>query len=445
MHVVIGRRLPMVRDRALTLRRIAPSLRGFSSGSSTADSDSGADNRSAVEIVTRQGAGLNALLGFSKLTTGVLCGSPALISDAAHSFSDILTDVVALLTFKKSREDPDSDHPYGHGKFESLGTIFVGGVLMATGIGVGFYSFESLAMLMSGDLIGVESAAESAAHLSEMLDPRVGLAMAGFSVVAKEGMYRVTHDVGLKTNSSVLLANAFHHRADAISSVFAFFSIGATLVFDNPYFDPLGGLLVSSLIFKSGAEIILNPISELLDTVRETDDPLCKKVVTLVAEKFQHDVDANTIGIKIRDSGPFVLIDVEVDLLSKSLSSSSAHQIGELIQEAIIDLDVDVGSINVHCNPVFRAEFCDFRSRGEMLLPSPAVFELEISRMLLEFGVKFEGALINYRDNGKIDLVVTIERGAWDRGDECRQLIMEHEDVNQCDVVVLSSSKTKCD
>jgi len=320
-----------------------------------------------------------------------------------------------------SREKADNDHPYGHGKFESLGTVFVGGVLIATSLGVGFYSVDSLATVMLSSPSLVEA---SSVTSTDILDPRIALSVAALSIFSKEVMYQKTHDVGVQTNSSVLKANAYHHRADAISSIFSFAGIGAGLFFANPYFDPLGGVLVSSLIFKSGAEIFFSPIQELLDTVRDKNDPLVISVKHLISSKFENDITVETI--KIRNSGPFVLIDVVVNLINSKLSASSAHQIGELVKQEIIESlnsesSITPDSIMVHINPPTRAELNDSLTKGETLLPSPAHYEAAFHSLLSQHGVTLSSVAINYTSDNKMEVELAITD--FEKTTEAKQLL----------------------
>jgi hypothetical protein len=172
-------------------------------------------DETAADRVTLAGAAVNVALSALKLAAGVYGNSAAMLSDAAHSFSDLISDGVTLVAMRASRLPADSDHPYGHGRFETIGAMFVGAMLVAAAAGVGGHATDAL--------LGVRGA-RAHAHIAP---GGVALAAALVSVVAKEALYRVTAAVGRRITSPVLEANAWHHRSDAMTSVVALVGIAA--------------------------------------------------------------------------------------------------------------------------------------------------------------------------------------------------------------------------
>ena len=170
-----------------------------------------ADQR-AADRITVVGGLVNVLLTFGKLAAGIYGRSAAMISDAAHSASDLASDVVTLVAMRAARLPADEDHPYGHGRFETVGALVVGGMLVAAGAGAASHALE----------------AGAHAHGALGLKPgKVALVAALVSIVAKEGLFRATARVGKRLRSPVLEANAWHHRSDALSSVVALVGIAA--------------------------------------------------------------------------------------------------------------------------------------------------------------------------------------------------------------------------
>jgi len=218
-------------------------------------------NDNAADRVTFLGIVINVLLSAGKFAVGVSCHSSALIADAGHSLSDLFSDFVTLWAVQVARLPPDDDHPYGHGK------------LLGTGLSVGASSYvKFLRVINAQRSLGVAAAA----RLVE-IPTWPALVMAGASIFSKEWLYRITRRVGEELNSQVVIANAWHHRSDAYSSVLALVSIGLAMAY--PGFlaaDPAAGVLVAGMIAMTGAEIMGESVKQLTDAM--TDEDLVKSV-----------------------------------------------------------------------------------------------------------------------------------------------------------------------
>jgi len=166
--------------------------------------------------ITKAGVALNLSLVIGKFAAGILGHSVAMVADAAHSLSDLVTDAVTIATVKIVNKPKDLNHPYGHGKFESLGTLLVSGALFVTGGGIGWEAVSNIQEILQGHCPPVPTG--------------IALAAAVISVASKEWIYRATKKVAQKWNSSILLANAWHHRSDAVSSLVALVGIGGAMV-----------------------------------------------------------------------------------------------------------------------------------------------------------------------------------------------------------------------
>eukprot|EP00585_Thalassiosira_rotula_P007369 CAMPEP_0196137420 /NCGR_PEP_ID=MMETSP0910-20130528/5405_1 /TAXON_ID=49265 /ORGANISM="Thalassiosira rotula, Strain GSO102" /LENGTH=492 /DNA_ID=CAMNT_0041397871 /DNA_START=588 /DNA_END=2066 /DNA_ORIENTATION=+ len=295
-------------------------------------------NDNAADRVTFLGAIVNLLLSGGKFLVGVGCNSAALIADAGHSLSDLFSDFVTLWAVQVARLPPDDDHPYGHGKFESVGSLFLSLTLLGTGLSIGVSSYMKFLRV-----INVQRSAGIAAA-AELVDIPTwpALVMAGMSITSKEWLYRITRRVGENLNSQVVIANAWHHRSDAYSSVLALVSIGLAMAV--PGFlaaDPFAGMLVAGMIAMTGAEIMGESVKQLTDAV--TDEKLVRDVEMLASD----DADVkNVTRVRARQVGSSALVDVEVEV-PPDLSASCMRAIEERVRVRIVSevegiLDVEV-------------------------------------------------------------------------------------------------------
>jgi len=295
-------------------------------------------NDNAADRVTFFGVIINLLLSAGKAAVGIMCHSSALIADAGHSLSDLFSDFVTLWAVQIARLPPDDDHPYGHGKFESVGSLFLSLTLLGTGLSVGVSSYKKfIEVIAVQKLQGVSAAAK----LVE-IPTWPCLVMAAMSIFSKEWLYRITRRVGEKLNSQVVIANAWHHRSDAYSSVLALISIGLAMAV--PGFlaaDPAEGMLVAGMIAMTGAEIMGESVKQLTDAV--TDEDLVREVETIASA----DADIrNVTRVRARQVGSSALVDVEVTA-PPDFSASAMRAIEERVRVRILSdvsgvLDVEV-------------------------------------------------------------------------------------------------------
>lgn len=295
-------------------------------------------NDNAADRVTFLGVIVNLLLSAGKFVVGVTCHSSVLIADAGHSLSDLFSDFVTLWAVQVARLPPDDDHPYGHGKFESVGSLFLSLTLLGTGLSVGVSSYKKFLQV-----INVQRTAGIAAAAQLVEVPTwPALVMAGMSIASKEWLYRITRKVGEEVKSQVVIANAWHHRSDAYSSVLALISIGLAMAV--PGFlaaDSFAGILVAGMIAMTGAEIMGESVKQLTDAV--TDEELVKNVEMVAWE----DADIRSVTrVRARQVGSSALVDVAVEV-PPDLSATAMRAIEERIRvritsEVVGVLDVDV-------------------------------------------------------------------------------------------------------
>ena len=271
--------------------------------------------------VTWLGLFANLILAIAKGFIGTIAHSSALIADAGHSVSDLLSASITLWAVHMSGVPKDKNHPYGHGKFETVGTFIVAIFLLLTGVGVAWHVLNKI------DTPEVPGTA--------------ALWMAGIAICFKEALFHVTRMVGRRSGSRVLLANAWHHRSDAISSVAALVGIGGAQ-WGIPLMDPIAGVLVAGLIIKTGIDIGYESIRELTDETVEEE--VISELGHILAEIDGVD---HFHEMRARRMGPQLLVDLHIEVDSM-MSISAAHQVAERVRLRILDELPAVNEVLVH-------------------------------------------------------------------------------------------------
>ena len=382
-------------------------------------------DNAAVLLVTKQGLVLNVALACGKLGVGLASNSPAMIADAAHSFSDIATDFVTLYSYDIARRPPDWDHPFGHGKFESVGTVVVGSLLVATGLGVGFHS---LTVLYSHP---------AAVDLSEMawIGQEWAAAAAAVSMLSKEAMYRATLVVGRRAGSSVVVANAHHHRSDALSSGVALLGIGGGALLGTPLLDPLAGVVVAFMVLKGGIEVTREAAADLLDS--QIPNELLVEIAHLCSAVPGVQLQSSK-SLRGRRMGPHILLDVAITVDGR-ITASAAHQLGEHVRVAILRKFAAIKEVRIHCDPDPREEW-----DGQTLLDPQELIEQKVRNLLKKCDPLLLGVseiMVTYNRNHKISLKVDLImhpsmtiREANNLGGKVRDLLLKVADVEFVDV-----------
>ena len=273
--------------------------------------------------VTLIGTASNLILSIIKFAGGIIGHSAAMVADATHSVSDLLTDMIVLIMFKVGQKPKDEGHPYGHGKAETLGTTVVGFIIISVGIGLAYEAWE---MIQSG-----------IARIPEPLAAGTAL----ISIFIKEWLFRYTRSVGEKSNNSLLLANAWHHRSDAISSIAALVGIiGAMLGF--PALDPIAATMVAFMIMKVGYELTLGGFRDLMDTaLNEKDTQSIQVAIDDVSGVLKsHDLRTRKIGGEI-------LMDVHIQVDS-DLTVTEGHEVAERVRRKLIKNYPNTQDVLVH-------------------------------------------------------------------------------------------------
>ena len=273
---------------------------------------------------------VNVLLSAIKFVVGVIANSGAMISDAIHSVSDVFSTIIVMIGANAAAKDPDQEHPYGHDRMECIAAIVLAIVLFITGIGVGITGVKKIFGGNYGDLA---------------VPGALALVAAVISIVVKEGMFWYTRVYGKKVDSTALLADAWHHRSDALSSVGSFIGIlGARLGF--PICDPLASVVICLFIVKAAYNICKEALDKMVD--KSCDDETERKMSDLI--KSQEGVISLDL-LMTRMFGSKLYVDVEIGA-DENTPLRDSHAIAENVHNAIEANFPKVKHCMVHVNPV---------------------------------------------------------------------------------------------
>jgi cation diffusion facilitator family transporter len=272
---------------------------------------------------------VNAVLSIFKLFAGVYANSEAMLSDAVHSISDVFSTVIVIIGARVSVKCADENHQYGHERFEDIAAILLSVMLGAVGVGIGYGGLCKIFVPA-----GTERTVPGA----------LALAAAIFSVLVKEGMYWYTRSASKKINSGALMADAWHHRSDALSSVGSFMGIlGARAGY--PVLDPVAGLVICCFILKAAVEIFVDAVRKMTDEA--CDGETIRRIETLI---IGIEGVMGIASLQTRRFGERVYVDVEICADGESTLSES-HEIAERVHDEIEAAFPAVKHCMVHVNP----------------------------------------------------------------------------------------------
>lgn len=278
--------------------------------------------------VTWVGAGFNAFLVAAKFVLGVLGRSQALIADAVHSVSDLATDAVVLLGIRAGRKEPDSDHHFGHARIETLTSAVVGIALIAV---AAFLAYD---------------AGTAIYRHSDLYPNWLAVIGAAVSIVVKEILYHYTVRVGRRIRSPAVVANAWHHRSDALSSVAVLIGVAAAQI--NPEWhilDAYAALVVALLIFGVGSRIIWRAIKEVTDTAPPPD---VLENMRACARGVQGVIDEH--DLKVRSVGGLYHLHIHITV-DGNLNVREGHAIAKEVERCLLSDIENVGEVIVHVDP----------------------------------------------------------------------------------------------
>ncbi|MFR5397494.1 cation diffusion facilitator family transporter, partial [Anaerostipes caccae] len=238
---------------------------------------------------------VNLLLSLFKLIAGIIARSDAMISDAVHSASDVLSTIVVIVGAKMSSKESDAEHPYGHERIECVSSIILSGVLLVTGIGIGIVGLKKIIAGSTGDDLTVPGI--------------LALMAAVVSIIVKEWMYWFTRSAAKKINSGSLMADAWHHRSDALSSIGSFAGIlGARLGY--PILDSIASVIICVVIVKVSMDIFRDAINKMVDhSCNDATEDKLRSLIAAIPEIRRIDLlQTRLFGMKI-----YVDIEIAVD------------------------------------------------------------------------------------------------------------------------------------
>lgn len=287
------------------------------------------DKKQQIQKITLIGLVANILLSIIKFLIGFLGNSQAVVADALHSFSDTTSDLVILFGVKYWTAPPDEGHPYGHQKIETFITILIGFILIFVACAIGYNGIASLQKTQPSELNWIV-----------VIGPLI-------SIVVKELLFKATYKVGIKTNSSSLKANAWHHRTDALSSIPVLIAVIASLIDPRLRFlDQIGAIIVSAFIIKVGLQIFFININDLLDTgiSKEIIIEMEKNINSIQLVKGVH-------KLRTRKLANCIYIDLHLEV-DGQLSVTKGHDVSEEVKQSLIQNNPRIIDVMVHLEPV---------------------------------------------------------------------------------------------
>lgn len=284
--------------------------------------------------VTIVGSVVNLLLLIFKFVAGIVGHSAAMVADSVHSLSDFVTDIVVILFVRLSGRPADEDHDYGHGKFETLATLFVSLVLLGVAV-----------MLFVNGVVDIVSAL----HGEKLETPGlVALIAAAASIVIKEILYRYTVRCGKKLNSQVVVANAWHHRSDALSSIGVLVGVAGAMLLGGSWsiLDPIAATIVSVFIAKVAYNLLIPSLEELLERSlpKEVEQRILDIILSVDGVSSPH-------HLRTRRIGNAYAIEVHIRM-DGNLTLTQAHAVTTAVERLLKQEFGDSTHVGIHTEPV---------------------------------------------------------------------------------------------
>ena len=323
--------------------------------------------------VTLLGALINAILGSIKLIGGSIFHSHALVADGIHSFSDLITDIMVLFASKYGSQDADDSHPYGHQRIETAATLLL-----------------SLLLILAGLSIAWDS-------LMDLLKPyhsspgKWTLAIAIFSILANEALFHYTQHIGKRIKSALIIANAWHHRSDAASSIVVLIGLLGSIA-GYHYLDAIAAIVVGVMIIQMGWTYGWNSIKQLVDTAV---DP--KMIGTIERLILEVDGVLKIHQLRSRSMGHDIFIDVHI-LVAPFISVSEGHFIAQHVHHSLMRSFDHIKDVTVHVDPED-----DERFSPSLHLPSRSTLEREFLHRWQHDYPEISSMILHYLD-GKLTI-----------------------------------------
>ena len=292
----------------------------------------------AINKVTIEGSLINVFLLVFKFIAGILGGSAAMIADALHSLSDFLSDIVMLVFVRLSNRPKDKDHDFGHGKYETLATALIGIALLCVGAMICIGGLKKIIKVVNGASLPCPGV--------------IAFVAAVVSILLKEWCFQFTAKVGKRYNSQAVIANAWHHRSDAFSSVGSLLGIAGAIFLGDKFviLDPITGCVISIFILVMAVKMSVPAIKELLD-VSLPDD--VEEKIEATAKSVKGVVDLHEL--KTRREGPGIIMEGHL-VLDSEISLKEAHDISKKVEAALRKEFGSETQISLHLEPEDDAE-----------------------------------------------------------------------------------------
>lgn len=298
-----------------------------------AESENNKSRERKIYQVTIYGSLVNIALVILKFIAGFLGQSAAMIADAVHSLSDLITDLIVIVFVRLSSKPQDKGHDYGHGKYETLATLLVGVALLAVGGGILKNGIDDIRIYLSGGALSSPG--------------WIALIAALLSIVSKEILFRYTNRVGRKLDSPAVIANAWHHRSDALSSIGTGIGIGGAILLGEQWrvLDPLAAVIVSLFILKVALYMVKPCIDELLEKSLpdEVEQAISEQVLSFPEVSELH-------HLRTRRIGSYYALEMHVRM-DGNLSLHDAHAVTVLIEKKLRAMYGENTIINIHVEP----------------------------------------------------------------------------------------------
>lgn len=275
---------------------------------------------------------INIVLSIIKFLAGFFGKSQAMISDSIHSASDVFSTIIVIIGIKISNKDADDEHQYGHERLECVASIILSCILFATGIIIGYQGIKTV---INKDIITSPTS--------------LALIMSIISILIKEAMYWYTRKYAIKINSNALMADAWHHRSDSLSSIGALMGIGGSMI-GFKVLDAIASVIICFFIIKVSVNIFKDSINKMIDKACDINTiEKYKRIITKI--KGVNEIDL----IKSRLFGNKIYLDIEISV-DGNLRLFEAHKIAENVHDILEKKDINIKHCMIHVNPYKKQE-----------------------------------------------------------------------------------------
>lgn len=288
----------------------------------------------SIYRVTIAGSIVNFFLTTFKLIAGVVGHSSAMIADAVHSLSDFITDIIVIVFVRISSKPADRSHGYGHGKYETLATAIIGCVLLGVSVGILIEGIKKIIEVFNGGTIEAPG--------------MIALVAAAISIIFKEAVYRYTIYKGKSLHSQAVIANAWHHRSDAFSSIGTLLGIGGAIFLGEKWriLDPVAAIIVSIFIAKVAFDILIRSLEELLEhsLPKDIEDEIIDIILSVEGVTAPHHLRTRRIGNNLA---------IEVHIrMDGDITLSRAHQMTSVVEWMLKERFGKETHVNIHTEPI---------------------------------------------------------------------------------------------